>query len=94
MFISADEILGFHRSCMPKVPGSPLMAFYIDHINLSLSPLEGIGLYWPQSIPRAQDLLLINELQEGSNSSVKHSQVDTQHDPLLDEPVSSPLDVH
>lgn len=85
MLISADEILGFHPSCVPKMPASPLMAFYIGHINLCLSPPEGIALYWPQSIPRLRDLSLVNELQEGSRRSVKHSQVDTHSDPLLDE---------
>lgn len=89
MLISADEILGFHPSCVPKMPASPLMAFYIGHINLHLSPPEGIALYWPQSIHRTQDLRLVNELQEGSGRSVKHSQVDTHHDPLWDE--SSPI---
>lgn len=83
MLISADEILGFHLSCMPKIPASPIMAFYIGHINLRLSPPEGIALYWPQSIPRAQDLRLVNELQEGSSRSVKHSHIDTHNDPLL-----------
>lgn len=88
MLISADEILGFHPSCVPKMPASPLMAFYIGHINLRLSPPEGIALYWPQSIPRVQGLQLVNELQEGSRS-VKHSQVVTYDHPLWDE--SSPI---
>lgn len=66
------------------MPARPLMAFYIGHINLRLSPPEGIALYWPQSIPGAQDLCLVNELQEGSSRSVKHSQVDTHSDPLLE----------
>lgn len=50
--ISADEILGFHPSCVPKMPVCPLMAFYIGHINLRLSPPEDIALYWPQSFPQ------------------------------------------
>lgn len=51
LLISVDEILRFHPSWVPKMPASPLMAFYIGHINLRLSPLRGISLYWPQSIP-------------------------------------------
>lgn len=85
MVISTDEILGFHPSCMPKMPVSPLMAFYIGHINLSLSPPQGIALYWPQSILRTQGLQLVNELQEGSCRSGKHSQIVTDNDPLWDE---------
>lgn len=84
MLISADEILRFHPSCMPKMPASPLMAFYVGRINLHLSPPGGIALYWPQSISCAQDLQLVNELQEGSGRSVKHSQGDTHNDPLVD----------
>lgn len=42
--ISADKILRFHPSYVPKMPVCPLMAFYMGHINLRLSQPQGTAL--------------------------------------------------
>lgn len=73
-------------SCTPNMSACILMAFYIGHINLHLSPPEDRALYWPQSIPCAPGLQLVNELEEGRGRSVNHSHIVTQHKPLWDEP--------
>lgn len=75
--ISADEILRCHPSYVPKMPVCPLMAFYIGHINLRLSPPQGTALILaPIHPPSVHDLQLVNELQEGSGRSARRSQVD------------------
>lgn len=51
--ISADEILRFHPSYVPKMPVCPLMAFYMGHINLSLSPPRGTALILAPIHPHA-----------------------------------------
>lgn len=89
MLISADEMSGFHPSCVPKMPASPLMDFYIGHINHRLSPPEGIALYWPQSIPLVRRICDWLMSSRRGGRSVKHSQVDTHSEPLWEE--SSPI---
>lgn len=92
MLISADDIRV--SSLLPvclKCQAGPLMAFYIGHINLCLSPPEGIAFYWPQSIPSEQKLRLVNELHETQGRSVKQSQVDNHSDPLASGPSAGPM---
>lgn len=69
---------GFIPPTCLKCQSVPLMAFYIGHINLRLSPPQGTALILlgPIHPPSVHDLQLVNELQEGSGRSARRSQVD------------------